>query len=185
MSWIEEIEVADAGEELAAIYADLIERRGKIANIMKVHSLNPGSMTSHLDLYMELMFGKSPLSRAEREAIAVTVSATNRCEYCVNHHYEALARYEKDENALDLIRNGGELDSLGARRAAILGFAANLTADPSMMRRSDVAQLRDAGLTDREILDVALITAYFNFVNRIALSLGVAYSDDEMSGYKI
>jgi alkylhydroperoxidase family enzyme len=43
--------------------------------------------------------------------------------------------------------------------------------------------LRAVGLSDQDILDVSLITAYFNFVNRIALGLGVAFSDEEVSGY--
>jgi len=58
-----------------------LEKRGKIANILQVHSLNPDAMAGHLDLYMSIMFGGSGLSRAEREAIAVVVSATNECDY--------------------------------------------------------------------------------------------------------
>ena len=59
------------------MYAELLEKRGAISNILRVHSLNPDAMASHLDLYMKIMFGKSGLSRAEREAIAVVVSTTN------------------------------------------------------------------------------------------------------------
>ena len=63
MSWIEEIEVEEADGKLAQMYADLIKARGKISNILKVHSLNPEAMANHLDLYMTLMFGKSGLTR--------------------------------------------------------------------------------------------------------------------------
>jgi len=59
MSWIEEIEIDAAEGKLAEIYAELIEKRGKVSNILKVHSLNPNAMSDHLDLYMTLMFGKS------------------------------------------------------------------------------------------------------------------------------
>ena len=52
MSWIEETDEADAGGRLAEIYAELIEKRGKVANILKVHSLNPAAMSNHMDLYM-------------------------------------------------------------------------------------------------------------------------------------
>ncbi len=41
------------------------------------------------------------------------------------------------------------------------------------MRRADTDRLREAGLTDEAIHDAASIVAYFNFVNRIALGLGV------------
>jgi len=40
------------------------------------------------------------------------------------------------------------------------------------------------GLTDEEILSVNLVTSYFNFVNRIALGLGVEFSEEEIKGYK-
>ena len=44
--------------------------------------------------------------------------------------------------------------------------------------------LRPAGFSDRDILDLTLIAAYFNFVNRIALGLGARFSAAEMSGYR-
>ena len=77
MSWIDEIEVGEADGRLQEMYAELVKKRGKVSNILKVHSLNPEALGNHLDLYMTLMFGKSGLSRLEREAIAVVVSAAN------------------------------------------------------------------------------------------------------------
>ena len=112
MSWIEEIEVSEAEGKLAASYAALIEQRGKVSNILKVHSLNPDALGAHLDLYMTIMFGKSGLSRAEREAIAVVVSASNDCEYCVSHHAEALRRYVKDEEIISLLMTADGLETL-------------------------------------------------------------------------
>ena len=55
MSWIEEIDIDAAEGKLADIYAELIEKRGKVSNILKVHSLNPNAMGNHLDLYMTIM----------------------------------------------------------------------------------------------------------------------------------
>lgn len=51
------------------------------AHIISSHSLNPAAMNAHLALYRTIMFGDSPLTRAEREAIAVAVSAANDCHY--------------------------------------------------------------------------------------------------------
>ena len=51
------------------------------------------------------------------------------------------------------------------------------------MTESDLGELRSEGLSDSDILDITLIVGYFNFVNRIALGLGVTFSGDEMSGY--
>lgn len=184
MSWIDEIEIDAADGKLADMYAELIEKRGKISNILKVHSLNADAMGRHLDLYMTLMFGKSGLSRAEREAIAVVVSADNDCAYCVNHHAEALRRYIKDEDVMSTLMSTDGLDTLEPRLSNIVRHAEKLTSAPGAMTESDLFELRAVGLSDRDILDLTLITAYFNFVNRVALGLGVSFSAEELSGYR-
>ena len=58
MSWIHEIDEAHADGALAQIYQRLVRERGKVANILKVHSLNPGAMDAHPTLYMSIMFTK-------------------------------------------------------------------------------------------------------------------------------
>ena len=184
MSWIHEINEADADGTLAEIYERLLRERGKVANILKVHSLNPGAMDAHLTLYMNIMFQRSGLSRHEREAIAVAVSAANDCEYCVTHHAESLRRYEKDEIVIKCIATG-DYAELPERLTAMLLFATALTRHPGESREAHVRSLREAGLDDGEILDTTLVVAYFNFVNRIALGLGVEFTDDEVSGYKV
>lgn len=184
MSWISEISEQAASGQLESIYRELIEKRGKVANILKVHSLNPGSLKNHLDLYLTLMFGESGLSRAERESVAVVTSANNDCDYCVRHHEEPLKRYEKDADKLAQIRAGKNFDGLSPRLAAMLAHARKLTSAPGEMTSADVEKLRAAGLKDDEILDLTLVTAYFNFVNRIALGLGVSFSEEELAGYK-
>jgi alkylhydroperoxidase family enzyme len=50
-------------------------------NVLASHALNPKALQAHLLLYRTVMFGDSPLTRAEREAIAVAVSAANDCHY--------------------------------------------------------------------------------------------------------
>ena len=183
MSWIEEIDVTEADGKLAEIYAELIKKRGKVANILQVHSLNPEALSNHADLYMTLMFGRSGLSRAEREAIAVVVSATNECPYCVSHHAEALQRYVKDD-VLKMLMEADGLETLEPRLSNIVRHAEKLTSAPGAMTESDLGKLRAVGLSDQDILDMTLIVAYFNFVNRIALGLGVDFSVDEITGYK-
>ena len=184
MSWIDEIEVGEADGRLQEMYADLEKKRGKVSNILKVHSLNPEALGNHLDLYMTLMFGKSGLSRLEREAIAVVVSAANDCAYCVNHHAEALRHYLDDEETLDLLMSADGLEALEPRLSNIVRHADKLTSAPAAMTESDLGELRAVGLSDSDILDVTLITGYFNFVNRIAMGLGVEFSAEEVRGYR-
>jgi len=184
MSWIEQVEPGDADGKLAEMYEALVKQRGKVSNILKVHSLNPDALGDHLDLYMTLMFGDSGLSRAEREAIAVVVSANNDCAYCVSHHAEALRRYIDDEETLNMLMTADGLETLEPRLSNIVRHAEKLTTAPVAMTDSDLDELRTVGLSDKDILDLTLIVAYFNFVNRIAMGLGVTFSAEELSGYR-
>ena len=81
MAWIRTIDEDEAEGKLARLYARLVELWGGVDNILKIHSLNPASLQAHFDLYKVVMRGRSPLSRAQREMIAVVVSAANRCHY--------------------------------------------------------------------------------------------------------
>lgn len=56
---------------------------------------------------------------------------------------------------------------------AMLHYAWRLTIDPAGITETDVELLRSSGFSDAAIHDIAAVAAYFNFVNRIALGLGV------------
>ena len=82
VAWIETIaEEAAAGALQRAYRRAADPKTGHVDHIMKIHSLNPASLLDHQHLYKTLMYGESPLSRAQREMIGVLVSAINRCEY--------------------------------------------------------------------------------------------------------
>ncbi len=81
MARIRVISPAEAAGELADCYAQMKDANGNVANILTVHSLNPAALRGHYGLYKTLMFGRSELSRAQREMIAVVVSAANECHY--------------------------------------------------------------------------------------------------------
>jgi len=81
MAWIKIIQEHEATGRLKEAYAKLIEPWGGVDNILKIHSLNVRSLWAHFELYKTVMYGRSGLSRAQREMIAVVVSAANRCHY--------------------------------------------------------------------------------------------------------
>jgi uncharacterized peroxidase-related enzyme len=75
------IDVDEATGLLAEEYDAAIERAGKVFNIVKAMSLRPGVLKRSMELYKEIMFGRSGLSRQERELLAVVVSRQNDCHY--------------------------------------------------------------------------------------------------------
>jgi len=184
MAWIEITDESSATGDLEEVYESITRSRGKLSNIMRVHSLHPAAMRAHLDLYLQLLFSRAGLSRAERELLAVVVSATNGCSYCVRHHAEALNAYWKDEDRVQTVIDDYRHADLTLRLRAMLDYAVLLTRQPSATAEDHIHHLRDVGFSDREILDVNLITSYFNFVNRIAEGLGVVFTNEEARGFR-
>lgn len=81
-AWIRVVSEHNAEGLLKELYDQERDRRtGKVDNILKVHSLHPETLRAHADLYHTVMHAPSGLTRAEREMIAVVVSALNRCHY--------------------------------------------------------------------------------------------------------
>ncbi|MDE1852520.1 MAG: peroxidase-related enzyme [Thaumarchaeota archaeon] len=184
MAWVRTVKEDDADEELERIYKRIRGSRGKISNIFLSQSLNPGALESHLDLYLRVMFGKGTLSRPQREMIAVVVSASNDCEYCVAHHSAAIRRYVDDELFTGQLAKDFRGAKLEPRERAMLDYASKLTTKPSSISQDDIETLRKVGFGDEEILHIALTASYFNFVNRLASGLGVSVEADEGSGYR-
>ena len=81
MAWIDTINERDANGSLKDQYEKLKDSRNGVDNILKIHSLNPESLDTHVRLYKTIMYGKSPISRVDREMIAVLVSSINQCHY--------------------------------------------------------------------------------------------------------
>ena len=183
MSFIKEISQDKADGLLEDIYNEISGKRGKLSNIMKVQSLAPKAMRAHLDLYISLLFSKSKLKRDEREAIATRVSFLNKCEYCISHHAEALNFYWKDKEKTESFYKEPEKADISERLKAFVRYADKVTKNPSKTNESDIEDLREHGLEDRDILILNMIIAYFNFVNRIAMGLGVEFSKEEIEGY--
>lgn len=81
MAYIPMVPYDEASGLLAELYDRFRTPSGGVDEIIRVHSLNPPSMGHHVALYAHLMRGRSPLSRVQREVIAVAVSSANDCFY--------------------------------------------------------------------------------------------------------
>lgn len=185
MSRIKVIGYEESEGKLREIYDGLISSRGKLADVHMIQSLRPESIVKHMELYMEIMFSKSELSRAQREMVAVIVSATNSCAYCQIHHGEALNHYWKDEARVLKLRADYTTADLTEQDAELCVYAEKLTKNPALSEKTDLTQeLRKVGLSDSAILDASLVIAYFNFVNRLVLGLGVHIEDHSGEGFK-
>lgn len=184
MSYIEVIEYETAEGRLKEVYEEILQKRGAIAEVHKIQSLNPESIIHHMELYLGIMFGKSPLRRYQREMIAVIVSVNNQCEYCQVHHGTALNHFWKDEQKVKQLREDYTKVELSEVDLLLCKLAQHLTLHPGKSDEATLTPLKNAGLTDRAILDATLVIAYFNFVNRIVMGLGVSLENHQGEGFK-
>jgi len=185
MAHIEVIQYEDAEGELKDIYDHLITTRGKLAEVHKVQSLNPKTILRHMDLYMEIMYGKSPLKRVNREIIATVVSKANQCAYCIEHHAAAVNHFWKDDMRINLLKDDFHSANLKPELELLCEYAHVLTVNPEITKDVTwVNRIKSSGWSERQILDATLVVAYFNFVNRIVLSMGLDIEEGGAAGYQ-
>ena len=173
MPFVRTIPPEEAEGELREIYRAIGGVRGGIADIHQVQSLNPRALQAHLEIYKAIVFQRSTLSRVQRERIAVAVSAANQCAYCVAHHGESLRQLGESADRIAGLSRGKTPADLAPADAVLLEWARTAAVAPWSSGEVGVAQLRVHGFDDRAVLDAALTVAYFSFVNRLVLLLGV------------
>jgi uncharacterized peroxidase-related enzyme len=71
------------------------------------------------------------------------------------------------------LRRDHRTANLSEQDRAMLDFAVRLTCEPAKMTAEEVGRLRQVGFDDRGVLQITLIAAWFNFINRVADALGV------------
>jgi len=82
MPWIRTVAPDQAEGLLKQIYDAAVRRAGRVFNVVRLQSLRPKALNASMQLYLELMHAPDgALTRAQREMIAVVVSATNGCHY--------------------------------------------------------------------------------------------------------
>lgn len=112
------------------------------------------------------------LPRAERELAAAATSRTNGCIYCASVHARFATHFSQRAADVQRLLDEGPGSDLGPRWNAIVAAAVALTQTPPALESSHIDALRTAGLDDAAISDALQGTAFFNWANRLMLSLG-------------
>jgi uncharacterized peroxidase-related enzyme len=159
-------------EDVAALFDKAEEKLGFIPNVMRVMAFRPTHLMKWFAHYDDLMRGESPLTKAQREMIAVVVSATNRCNYCVVSHSAAVRLETGDATLADFLAANYRHAPIDARDRAMLDFAHKLTVASHELEEEDLEELRRHGFSDEQIFEIGEVAAMFNFTNRLASAFG-------------
>ena len=87
-------------------------------------------------------------------------------------------KFSGDVN-LPVLVEEGNFEGFDPKMRAILAMTEKLTLRPAAMDEADLAPLREAGMTDEDILDAVMITSYFNHMNRVVDALGVGLTPEQ------
>jgi alkylhydroperoxidase domain protein len=121
------------------------------------------------------------LPRAERELAATATSRFNGCIFCASVHSRFATVHSKRGDEVHRLLDEGIDADIDKRWNAIVTASVALTATPSVFGAEHIQSLHAAGLDDLEIVDVINGAAFFNWANRLMLSLGEPTSPAEMS----
>ena len=183
MSWIKTVPYEAASGRLKQLYDRVKGPDDNVDNIMMSHSLRPHTMEGHMTLYKYVLHhSANTVPTWFLEAIGVYVSRLNRCDYCVEHHFEGMRRLLGDDARATAMRaalDGGALGAVfDAREASALRYAEALTLRPTSVTEAMIDDMRGAGFDDGEILEINQVTAYFAYANRTILGLGSTTEGD-------
>lgn len=184
MPWIDTVSYEDANGKLKMLYDRVKGHDDNVDNIMMMHSLRPHSMEGHMALYKYVLHHTgNTVPKWFLETLGVWVSSLNRCDYCVQHHFAGLKRLLADDVKSEGIRSAIDRRDIASaplddKQKLAMTYAEQLTLNPGGMTEDIVIQLRDAGFTDGEILEINQVSAYFSYANRTVLGLGCSTDGD-------
>jgi alkylhydroperoxidase domain protein len=116
---------------------------------------------------------KGGLPRAQRELSAASASRTNGCIFCASVHSRFATHHSKRHDDVQRLLDGGtSAPQDDPQWRAVVDASVALTKTPGKFSADNVQQLRDAGLDDLSIVDAIHGAAFFNWANRLMLSLG-------------
>ena len=162
-------ELSELPEDIRQRITDVSDKAGFIPNVFVALSRRPDEFRAFFDYHDALMLKESGnLSKADREMIVVATSAANSCHYCVIAHGALLRIYSKKPLLADQVAVNFRRADITAREMAILEYAVKVATDSATLTEADKIAVKQHGLDDEDIWDIAGITAFFGMSNRLA-----------------
>jgi uncharacterized peroxidase-related enzyme len=171
-------------EETQRYFDICVEKLGMIPNVLKANAFDIDKLNAFTTMYNDLMLAPSGLSKLEREMVAVVVSSINKCFYCLVAHGAAVRQLSGDPMLGEMLVMNYRVAPLDARQRAMLDFAAKMTKASAEIEEPDRQALRDAGLSDRDIWDLANVAGFFNMSNRVASATAMWPNDEYHSQFR-
>ncbi len=173
LDWLPWLEPPAEADLTARQRASLVDNARAKSAYFRLLSRDPDILEARTRTDKDIFYNTSSgLPRAERELAAAATSRHNGCIYCASVHARHATTYSKRGDDVKRLLDTGVGADLGERWNAIVAASVALAATPIAFGAEHVTRLRAAGLDDAEIVDVINGAAFFNWANRLMLSLG-------------
>lgn len=170
LPWLEPLAEADFTERHRAALVDPARIKSAYFRLL---ARDPDALEARTKTDKDIFYNVADgLPRAERELAAAATSRVNGCIYCASVHSRFATTYSKRGEDVQRLLDDGVGIQIDPRWDAVIAASAALTATPPSFDGAHIAALRAAGLDDAEIVDVINASAFFNWANRLMLSLG-------------
>jgi alkylhydroperoxidase domain protein len=180
LPWLQPLAVDELTERH---YDGLVDRQRDGSDYFRLLARDPEILRARTLVDKDIFYNTSQgLPRAERELAATAASRVNGCVFCASVHARFAAHYSKAPEVVDRLLAEGIGAELGERWDAIVEAAAALTATPLAFDETHIARLRAVGLDELEIADVVHGAAFFNWANRLMLSIGRPVAPPQEAG---
>jgi len=179
-----DLPMADLPPETKRYFDICVEKLGFIPNVLQSYAHNVDKLNAFTGMYNDLMLGESGLSKLEREMIAVVVSSHNRCFYCLVAHGAAVRQLSGNPMLGEALVMNYRVADLSVRERAMLDFAVKMTKASAEIEEPDRQILRDAGLSDKDIWDVAAVASFYNMSNRFSSAIAMNPNQEYHSAYR-
>lgn len=145
------------------------EKSGFVPNVFLMLARRPAEFRAFFAYHDAIMDREgSSLSKGEREMIITSVSAANRCTYCVVAHGALLRIFERKPLVADQVAVNHRSADIPPRQRAMLDFAHKVNAASHEVDDDDFVTLHEHGFDDDDAWDISSITAFFGLSNRVA-----------------
>ncbi|MFZ3214811.1 MAG: peroxidase-related enzyme [Candidatus Acidiferrales bacterium] len=172
MPFVNEIEETQADERLRQIYGRIEKDLGFLPHYFKTLGAKPAVIEAQLQLNQAVM-SDDALPLLVKEQIGLVVSGINSSAYCIMFHMELLRRFGVDKNLARKLTADYESAAVEPKVKALFRFAEKLTRHPDEIEESDTDAVKQAGWDDAAVRETVLTVAYFNYINRVSLGLGL------------
>ena len=171
-AWLEVLSPDTATPEQQHVL-EVSHPKAKTMDFYLVLARQPQVLLERSQAFNAIMYAPGGLSRAEREVAATAVSRSNGCVYCASVHGQRFEQLANRNDVMAQMFDDPDTAGTNARERAIIQSSLVLTRAPGSFGVQNVQPLRDAGLSDLEILDMLHSAALFGWANRLMLNLGV------------